>query len=110
MKLKVSRGRFGVVMILIDRDDRVESSEIIESRVSRSLFPSSRTCRVLSIGFHSCVLIENVILTAAAVACVNLMFAMSSIVRSSFVVVVVILILIVIIIIILIIIIISLSS
>ena len=53
VKLKASRGWFGVVVILIDRDDRVESFEIIELRVSRSLIPSLRTCRVLSIGFHS---------------------------------------------------------
>ena len=59
MKLKASRGWFGVVMILIDRDDRVESFEIIESRVSKSLIPSSRTCRVLSNGFHSLVFLSK---------------------------------------------------
>ena len=74
MQLKVSRGRFGVVVILIDRDDRVESSEIIESRVSRSLILLTRTWRVSSIGIDPYVFIENLILAAAAVACVCLMF------------------------------------
>ena len=75
MKLEVSRGRCGVLMFLIDRDNLVESSEIIEPRVSRSL--SLRTWRVSSIGIDPCVSIENVILAAAAVACVCLMFVWS---------------------------------
>ena len=74
MKLEVSRGRFGALMILIDRDNRVESSEMIEPRVSRSLILSTRTWRVSSIGIDPCVSIENVIFAAAAVACVCLMF------------------------------------
>ena len=74
MKLEASRGRFGVLMILIDSDNRVESSEIIEPRVSRCLILSTRTLRVSSIGIVPCVSIENVILAAAAVACVCLMF------------------------------------
>ena len=74
MKFEVSRGRSGVLMILIDSDNRVESSEIIEPRVSRSLILSTRTLRVSSIGIDPCVSIENVILAAAAVACVCLMF------------------------------------
>ena len=55
MKLEASRGRFGVLKILIDRDNLVESSEIIEPRVSRSLILSTRTWRVSSIAIDPCV-------------------------------------------------------
>ena len=74
MKLEVSRGRCGVLMFLIDRANPVESSEIIEPRVSRSLILSTRTWRVSSIGIDPYVSIENLILAAAAVACVCLIF------------------------------------
>ena len=69
MKLEASRSRFGVLMFLIDRDNRVESSEIIEPRVSRSLIPWTCTLRVSSIGIDPCVSIENVILAAALGVC-----------------------------------------
>ena len=48
-----------VLVILIDRDNGVESSEIIESRVSRSLFLWTRTCLVSSIGIDPLVFLSK---------------------------------------------------
>ena len=46
----------------------------MEPRVSRSFILWTRTCRVSSIGIDPYVFIENLILAAAAVACVCLTF------------------------------------